>query len=52
MQLFIGQVMGTSVGTRVFVQYGWRAASAVSMAWFGFQLAILLLRGPHVERYA
>ncbi|KAF7982162.1 hypothetical protein HWV62_29925 [Athelia sp. TMB] len=51
LSLFIGQVMGTSVGTRVFVQYGWRAASAVSMAWFGFQLVMLLLRGPHVERY-
>ena len=44
-QLFIGRVMGTSVGTRIFVHYGCHAASAVFMAWFGFQLAILLVRG-------
>lgn len=45
------QVMGTSVGTEVFVRYGWRAAAALSMGWYGFQLFILLLRGPHCERY-
>jgi hypothetical protein len=43
--------MGTAVGTQVFVQHGWRAAAAVSMAWFGLQVAVLLVRGPHVERY-
>lgn len=43
--------MGTAVGTRVFVQHGWRAAASVSMAWYGLQLAVLLVRGPHVERY-
>ncbi|KZP09100.1 MFS superfamily [Athelia psychrophila] len=51
LSLFIGQVMGTSVGTQVFVKYGWRASAAVSMAWFGFQLFMLFLRGPHVKRY-
>lgn len=44
--------MGTAVGTQVFVQHGWRAASGVSMAWYGFQLAVLLTRGPHVQRYS
>jgi hypothetical protein len=43
--------MGTAVGTQVFVQHGWRAAAAVSMAWFGLQVVVLLIRGPHVERY-
>lgn len=43
--------MGTSVGTKVFVAHGWRAASGVSMAWVSFQLAVLLVRGPHVPRY-
>lgn len=43
--------MGTAVGTKVFVEHGWRAASGLSMAWYGWQLFILLLRGPHVQRY-
>ncbi|EPQ60755.1 MFS general substrate transporter [Gloeophyllum trabeum ATCC 11539] len=49
--IFIGQVMGTSVGTKVFVDYGWRAAAGLSMAFCGWELAILLLRGPHCERH-
>ncbi|KAH7927666.1 MFS general substrate transporter [Leucogyrophana mollusca] len=51
LSLFIGQVMGTSVGTKVFIQHGWRAASALSMAWYGWQLVILFLRGPNCGRY-
>ena len=43
--------MGTSVGTRVFTQFGWRPAAALSVAWTGFQLFILFIRGPHVKRY-
>ena len=43
--------MGTAVGTKVFVEHGWRASAGVSMAWYGLQMVILLLRGPHVERY-
>jgi hypothetical protein len=50
-QLFIGQVLGTAVGTKVFIRYGWRAGAALSMALFVWQLAIQLLRGPHCERY-
>ncbi|EIN12181.1 hypothetical protein PUNSTDRAFT_33882, partial [Punctularia strigosozonata HHB-11173 SS5] len=51
LSLFIGQVMGTATGTKVFVQHGWRASAALSMGWMGWQLVILLLRGPHVPRY-
>ncbi|KAG7453145.1 MFS general substrate transporter [Guyanagaster necrorhizus] len=47
LSLFIGQVMGSSVGTKVFVQYGWRAGGALSMAFCGWMLFILMLRGPH-----
>ena len=43
--------MGTSVGTQVFVKYGWRAASVLNMALYGFQLFVLLLRGPHCKQY-
>lgn len=43
--------MGTAVGTKVFVAHGWRASAAVSMGWFGWQLIVLLARGPHCERH-
>lgn len=33
------------------MKYGWRASAALSLAWMGFELFILLLRGPHVGRY-
>ncbi|KAF8636181.1 hypothetical protein AX17_003669 [Amanita inopinata Kibby_2008] len=49
--LFIGQVMGTAVGTKVFLKYGWRAGAVLSLGWYGWQLLILLLRGPHCRRF-
>lgn len=49
-QVFLGQITGTSVGTDVFVGYGWRADSAMSMAMYVFQLGVLVLRGPHCPR--
>jgi hypothetical protein len=49
-QLFLGQVMGTSVGTEVFLQHGWRACSLLLLALQGFQILILLLRGPNCPR--
>jgi len=42
--------MGTSVGTRVFVQHGWRACAFFMLALYAFQLGILVLRGPHCPR--
>ncbi|KAH0832294.1 major facilitator superfamily domain-containing protein [Lanmaoa asiatica] len=48
--VFLGQVMGTSVGTQVFVSYGWQSNALLAMAWFVWQLCILLLRGPHCPR--
>ena len=47
----MGQMMGTAVGTKVFLKYGWRPAAALSVAWSGFTLAVLLVRGPHCERF-
>lgn len=49
--MFIGQVIGTPVGTHVFVRYGWRANAALGLAFYGFLFVILLLRGPHCQRY-
>ena len=51
LQVFAGQIMGTSVGTHVFVKYGWRAAASLSVAWTGFCLLVMLARGPHCSRY-
>ncbi|KAI0262422.1 major facilitator superfamily domain-containing protein [Gloeopeniophorella convolvens] len=51
LSLFIGQVMGTSVGTKVFVEHGWRASAGLMLGWTVWQLAILLIRGPHCSRY-
>ncbi|TFK22933.1 membrane protein [Coprinopsis marcescibilis] len=48
---FLGQVMGTSVGTKVFVEYGWRANAAMNLGFMGVQLLVLLLRGPHCRQY-
>ncbi|KAG5335994.1 hypothetical protein C0989_012372 [Termitomyces sp. Mn162] len=31
LSIFVGQVLGTSVGTKVFVTYGWRAGAALNM---------------------
>lgn len=43
--------MGTAVGSKVFTEYGWRPAAALNLAWSGFMLLIILIRGPHVPRY-
>ncbi|KIJ61087.1 hypothetical protein HYDPIDRAFT_42870 [Hydnomerulius pinastri MD-312] len=51
LSLFAGQVIGSSVGSQVFLQYGWRAASALSMAFYGWQLFVLFLRGPNCQQY-
>ncbi|KAF6749452.1 MFS superfamily [Ephemerocybe angulata] len=48
---FIGQVIGSSVGTLVFVKYGWRAGAALNAGFVGFQIFVLLVRGPHCARY-
>ncbi|CAA7266045.1 unnamed protein product [Cyclocybe aegerita] len=47
---YIGQLTGTSVGTKVFVDSGWRACAALGVALYAFQIAVLLLRGPHCQR--
>ncbi|KAI0632361.1 MFS general substrate transporter [Trametes polyzona] len=49
--LFIGQVMGTAVGSKVYTAHGWRPDAALNLAWTVFSLFILLARGPHCPRY-
>ncbi|KAF8133309.1 major facilitator superfamily domain-containing protein [Boletus edulis] len=50
LSLSAGQALGTSAGSKVFLTYGWRAASALSMAFYGWQLLVLLLRGPNCKQ--
>ncbi|KAJ6455478.1 major facilitator superfamily domain-containing protein [Mycena sanguinolenta] len=51
LSLFIGQLMGTAAGTDVFTTYGWRAAAALNMGFYGWILLMMMLRGPHCARY-
>ncbi|KAK7001805.1 putative transporter YgaY [Favolaschia claudopus] len=51
LSLFIGQLMGTAAGTKVFTKYGWRAAAALNLGFYGWIIIIMLLRGPHCKRY-
>ncbi|KAF8959132.1 MFS DHA1 transporter [Flammula alnicola] len=48
---YVGQMIGTAVGTKIFVQYGWRAAGAFGMGLYAMQLFALALRGPHCKQY-
>lgn len=43
--------MGTAAGSRIFLQFGWRAAAAFALGLYGFQIVLLLVRGPHCRRY-
>jgi hypothetical protein len=43
--------MGTSVSTQVFIRDGWRPSAALQLGWTGLQIVLLLLRGPHCNRY-
>ncbi|VDB85383.1 unnamed protein product [Peniophora sp. CBMAI 1063] len=49
--IFLGQVIGSAVGSEIFLKHGWRANGALMTAFCLFQLAVLLVRGPHVPRY-
>lgn len=43
--------MGTAVGSTIFLKFGWRAGAGFSLGLTGFQLLVLLARGPHCDRY-
>jgi hypothetical protein len=46
----LGQLIGTSAGSILFVEREWRASAAFGMAWYGLQIAVALIRGPHCKR--
>ncbi|EJU06679.1 MFS general substrate transporter [Dacryopinax primogenitus] len=49
--VFLGQVIGSSVGSRIFLQYGQRAAGGFCLALIGFALFALLVRGPTAKTW-
>ncbi|KZT50326.1 hypothetical protein CALCODRAFT_193703 [Calocera cornea HHB12733] len=48
---FVGQFIGTAVGTRIFTQHGNAAYGGMNMAWIGFALVVLLVRGPGAKSW-
>ncbi|EPQ53019.1 MFS general substrate transporter, partial [Gloeophyllum trabeum ATCC 11539] len=46
--ILCGQVMGTSVSTRLFVEGGYRAVGYFALGLAGLDLVLLFLRGPHL----
>ncbi|KAJ6459408.1 MFS DHA1 protein [Mycena vulgaris] len=50
LSIFLGQVMGTAVGTKLFADGGYKLSSGVRIAFGGVELLLLVLRGPHVAR--
>ncbi|KAJ7203591.1 MFS DHA1 protein [Mycena pura] len=45
-----GQVMGTAVGTKLYVEGGYKLSSGIRVVFGRVELLVLLLRGPHVSR--
>lgn len=45
--IFIGQLIGTSIGARIYLKGGYRASGGFCLGLLGFMLAVLLCRGPH-----
>ncbi|KAJ3926969.1 MAG: MFS superfamily [Lentinula lateritia] len=43
----LGQVMGTSASSKIFLKYGWRPCYGLALAWTVLQVVLLLARGPH-----
>ncbi|CAK5278579.1 unnamed protein product [Mycena citricolor] len=49
--VFLGQVTGTAVGTKLYVSGGYKLSSGIRVVFAGVELLALLARGPHVPRY-
>ncbi|KAF8968912.1 major facilitator superfamily domain-containing protein [Flammula alnicola] len=47
---YLGQLIGTSAGSKIFVEHGWRVSAAFGLAWYGAQIIVVLVRGPHCKR--
>ncbi|KAG8890427.1 histone acetyltransferase [Tulasnella sp. 332] len=49
--MFVGQVVGSAVGSKIFLTSGWRASAATAVGFGVFALLVLFARGPHCGRY-
>ncbi|KAF9067167.1 MFS DHA1 protein [Rhodocollybia butyracea] len=47
---YLGQVMGTAVGTKLYTEGGYKLSSGIRVVFGGMELLLLMLRGPHVSR--
>lgn len=48
---FLGQVMGTSAGNRLYARHGWIASGSLSIGLIAFSLFLVALRGPYEDRW-
>ena len=45
--VFVGQLMGTAVGNKLYARGGWIASGSSSVAFVSFALLMCIVRGPH-----
>ncbi|KAJ7091430.1 MFS DHA1 protein [Mycena belliarum] len=48
LSIFVGQVIGTQIGTTLFLHGGWRSTGAFGMGASGILLVLFLCRGPYL----
>ncbi|KAG8856474.1 hypothetical protein FRB96_006440 [Tulasnella sp. 330] len=49
--IFSGQLVGSAVGSKIYLSSGWRASAGASIGFSGLMLIVMLMRGPHCKRY-
>ncbi|CAK5278573.1 unnamed protein product [Mycena citricolor] len=49
--IFLGQVAGTAIGTKLYVSGGYKLSSGIRVVFAGLELLVLLARGPHAPRH-
>ncbi|KAG8631158.1 hypothetical protein KVT40_000298 [Elsinoe batatas] len=48
---FLGQVTGTAAGNRLYAARGWKASGGLSIGLIGFNILLLVVRGPYEDRW-
>ncbi|CAK5278853.1 unnamed protein product [Mycena citricolor] len=49
--IFLGQVAGTAIGTKLYVSGGYKLSSGIRVVFAAVELLALLVRGPHAPRH-
>ena len=47
--VFVGQLMGTAVGNKIYAEAGWVASGSASVGFICAAIFFCLLRGPHEQ---